>query len=479
MSSDYERLAVHIDGQWRDRASAGTAEVVDPATGEVLGLLPMVSGAELDEALASAERGQRLWRRTPPAERCAILLRGAALIRARADAIAVVMTLEQGKPIAEARQEVTRAAELIEWAAEEGRRTYGLTIPAPPGTRYLTFQEPIGVVAALTPWNFPAVSPARKFGSALAAGCACILKPSEQTPGTSVALVRAMVDAGLPAGVLNLVFGDPAAVSTHLIESPIVRKVTFTGSVPVGKTLAQLAARQMKPCLMELGEHAPTIVFDDADVDKVAAASATAKFRNSGQVCTSPTRFFVQAGVYDRFVARFAEHARSLEPGNGLVPTTRIGPLASARRVRAVDDFVRDAVAQGADCRAGGRPWGDTGNFYLPTVLADVPQTARVMTEEPFGPIAAFRRFDTLEQALAMANALPFGLAAYAHTRSLRTATDVAAGLECGVVGINSFSGSNPETPFGGVKDSGYGREGGTEGVRSYMTTKLVVEGSL
>lgn len=475
----YEPLAIFIDGQWRDRASGGQIEVTNPATGKVVGTMPSVTGTELDEALAAAERGQRLWRRLGAAERCGIILRAASLIRERIEAIATTMTIEQGKPIGEARLEVVRAAELIEWAAEEGRRTYGLTIPAPPGTRYLTFQEPIGVVAALTPWNFPAVSPARKVGSALSAGCACILKPSELTPGTAVAMVRAFADAGLPRGVLNLVFGEPSEVSSHLIASSIVRKVTFTGSVPVGKRLAELAARHMKPCLMELGGHAPVLVFDDVDVEKVAARSVAAKFRNAGQVCTSPTRFFVQDGVYDRFVETFAEHARALEPGDGLDPATRIGPLASARRVRAIDDLVRDAVGRGAKLLAGGRPPERDGCFYLPTVLGEVPEGARLMLDEPFGPIAAFRRFSTLDEALQQANALPYGLAAYAHTASLRTATEVAAGLECGVVAINSFSGSNPETPFGGVKDSGYGREGGVEGVRSYTTTKLVVEGTL
>ena len=389
------------------------------------------------------------------------------------------MTLEQGKPIRESEAEVIRAAELIEWAAEEGRRTYGLTIPAPPGHRYLTFAEPLGPVAALTPWNFPAVAPARKVASALAAGCTCILKPSELTPGTAVELVKAFADAGLPAGVLNLVYGDAAAISETLIASPVIRKVTFTGSVPVGKRLAELAGRHMKPCLMELGGHSPTIVFPDIDVEKVARASATAKFRNSGQVCTSPTRFYVHQDVYDRFVREFGRAAQALKLGHGRDPATQMGPVASARRLSAMERLAGQARASGAAVVAGGARAGGEGFFFQPTVLGDVPLEAAVMQEEPFGPLAACRRFATTDEVLAEANALPYGLAAYLFSGSIKTASRVARELECGIVGVNAFSGSNAETPFGGVKDSGYGREGGTEGVRSYMATKFVVEGPL
>lgn len=480
IATPYEALALYIDGQWLPSVNRGGVDIINPATGMVLGVLPMATDAEIDHALESAARGFQLWARTAPAERCATILRAAKLVRDRERAIATVMTLEQGKPIAESRAEVIRAAELMEWAAEEGRRTYGQTIPAPNGHRYLTFMEPIGAVAALTPWNFPAVAPARKVGSSLAAGCSCILKPSEQTPGTAVALVRAFVDAGLPPGVLNLVFGDPARVSSRLIASPVVRKVTFTGSVPVGKELAGLAAQSMKPCLMELGGHSPTIVFADADIQKIAKASVTAKFRNAGQVCTSPTRFYIQEQAYEAFTREFARNCKALTLGDGMEPATQLGPLASKRRMDAIEALVQDAKSQGAKVLAGGmRDSRGHGHFFRPTALGEVPLSARIMWEEPFGPVAAFRPFKTVDEVLEQANSLPFGLAAYTFTSSIRTAQAVSSGLACGIVGVNSFAGSNPETPFGGVKDSGYGREGGVEGVRAYMTCKFVVEGTL
>jgi succinate-semialdehyde dehydrogenase/glutarate-semialdehyde dehydrogenase len=479
MTGDYEPPRLLIDGAWLDHGSEPPIDVVDPSSGALLARMPSAGPAEIEAALAAAARGFEVWRRTPPAERAALLLRTCGLLRERTDTIAMTMSLEQGKPLAESRQELVRAAELIEWAAEEGRRQYGLTIPSPAGTRYLTFQEPIGVVAALTPWNFPAVAPARKVGSALAAGCSCILKPSELTPGTATALARAFMDAGLPAGVLNVLCGDPRTISAALVGSPIVRKVTFTGSVPVGKQLAELAGRHMKPCLMELGGHSPVIVFADADLDRVAAASVVAKFRNAGQVCTSPTRFYVQSAAYERFVDRFAEGARRLTVGPAIDGSTQMGPVANDRRAVALQALVDDATAAGARRLAGGRRTDRAGSYFEPTVLADVPLTARIMNDEPFGPVAVFRPFDEVDEVLAQANALPYGLAAYAFTRSLSDARRVSAGLACGIVGINSFAGSNPETPFGGVKDSGYGREGGTEGVRAYTTTKFVVEGPL
>ena len=472
-------LAMLIDGRWLSAGSAGKMKLVNPATGMGLADLPMAGDSEVDQALQAAQRGFLIWRATAPAERCAVILRAAQLIRERKAQIALVMTLEQGKPLRESEAEVIRAAELIEWAAEEGRRTYGLTIPAPPDHRYLTFAEPLGPVAALTPWNFPAVAPARKIGSALAAGCSCILKPSELTPGTAVELTRAFQDAGLPAGVLNLLFGDPGAISSRLIASPIIRKVTFTGSVAVGKQLAELSARSMKPCLMELGGHSPTIVFPDTDLLKIAKASATAKFRNAGQVCTSPTRFFVHDLAYDAFTAALAEASRVLKLGDGRQTATQMGPLASERRVVAIERLVNDAVANGASTLTGGERARGEGFFFQPTVLGDVPTKARIMNEEPFGPVAVCRRFSTVEDVIQQANSLPYGLAAYLFTGSIHTAATVSRELDCGIVGVNTFAGSHPETPFGGVKDSGYGREGGTEGVRSYMATKLIVEGPL
>lgn len=473
------KLDLHIGGAWVPASSRETLDLVNPATGEIIAHVPLATPADLDAAAASAVEGFATWRRTAPAARCAIILRAAALLRERRETIAALMSAEQGKPLPEARAETLRAAELIEWAAEEGRRTYGQTIPAPDGTRYLSFWEPIGPVLALTPWNFPLVSPARKVGSSLAAGCSCILKPSEITPLSATELVRAFADAGLPAGVLNLVLGNPALISRHLLEHDAVRAVTFTGSVTVGKSLSEQAGRLMKPALMELGGHSPVIVFDGVDVEKIAKAAVKAKFRNAGQVCTSPTRFYVQAKIYDAFVDTFGRHAAALRleaQGEGV---DTMGPVVSERRRMALSELIEDARAKGARVVTGGKARAGAGFFLEPTVLADVPAKARIMSEEPFGPVAVFNRFTTIEEVLSAANGLPFGLAAYLFTADLAAARQVSHGLDCGIVGVNSFSGSNPETPFGGNKDSGHGREGGTEGVREYMTLKFIVEGTL
>lgn len=477
-TASFSRLGHFIHGEWR-KSTGRTMRVLDPSTAQEIGEIPIATAQDLDDVLHSSWEGFRKWRDTSPAQRCITILAAAQLIRQRMRTIAMVMTMEQGKPIAESEAEVLRAAELIEWAAEEGRRTYGLTIPAPVGYRYLTLAEPIGPALALTPWNFPAVSPARKVGSALAAGCSCILKPSELTPCTASEMVRAFSDAGLPPGVLNLVYGDAEMISQSLIASPIVRKVTFTGSVPVGKRLSELAGRHMKPCLMELGGHSPTIVFPDVDIRKIARTSAASKYRNAGQVCTSPTRFFLHKDIYKEFIAELGIVAGGLKLGAGIDPETQMGPLVSEKRAQALQRLADDARAQGASVLAGGKRTGDAGFFFEPTVLADVPLEAAVMNEEPFGPMAVCRPFSGEEEAVEQANSLPYGLAAYLFTGSIHTANRVSRALECGIVAVNAFNGSNPETPFGGVKDSGYGREGGTEGVRSYMTTKLVVEGPL
>lgn len=477
-AAGYVRPELLIDGHWRTEGLGGMGEVINPSTEEVLAPLPMAADADLDQVLASAARGQAAWRRVAPIERCAILRRAAQLLRERCDAIAQTTHLELGKPLPESRIEVLRSAELIEWMAEEGRRTYGRTIPSPPQAWYATRLEPIGVVAAFTPWNFPAVSPARKISSALAAGCACILKASELTPGTATAVVRAFADAQLPAGALNLVFGEAAHIARRLIESPVVRAVSLTGSVPVGKQLAALAAQHMKPCIMELGGHAPVIVLGDVDPENLAKASVAAKFRNAGQVCVSPTRFFVHASIHERFLEAFVTHARALRVGPQ-ADAPAMGPLASHRRLRAVDELVSEAVACGAHCMLGGHRVGERGFFYAPTVLARVPAHALVLREEPFGPIAILQSFDDLPSAIAQANALPYGLAAYAFTRSLGDARTLTDGLEAGVIGLNNFAASSPETPFGGIKESGYGREGGSEGIRAFLTTKVILEGTL
>ncbi len=473
------KLDLHIGGAWVSASGSETLDLVNPATGETIAHVPLATPADLDAAAAAAATGFAQWRRMAPAARSAIIQRAADLLRQRLESIASVMSSEQGKPLAEARAETLRAAELIEWAAEEGRRTYGQTIPAPDGTRYLTFWEPVGPVLALTPWNFPLVSPARKVGSSLAAGCSCILKPSEITPLSATELVRAFADAGLPAGVLNLVLGNPASISRHLLDHDAVRAVTFTGSVPVGKALSEQAGRLMKPALMELGGHSPVIVLDDIDVEKIAKAAVAAKFRNAGQVCTSPTRFYVQAKIYDAFVEAFGRHAAALRLDLQGESAGVMGPVVSERRRTALSELIEDARTKGARVVTGGKARAGAGFFLEPTVLADVPATARIMSEEPFGPVAVFNRFTMVEEALAAANGLPFGLAAYLFTANLAVARQISHGLDCGIVGVNSFSGSNPETPFGGNKDSGHGREGGTEGVREYMTLKFIVEGTL
>jgi succinate-semialdehyde dehydrogenase/glutarate-semialdehyde dehydrogenase len=461
-----------IGGSWRGGSEG--EDVVNPADESVLGHLPHADRADLDDALEAAGEGLRVWRATAPARRAELILDAARLLRQRAEAVATAMTLEQGKPIAQARLEVLRACDIIEWDANEGRRLYGRVIPAEPGMRHTVLREPIGIVAAFSPWNFPVSSPARKIAGALSAGCSVIIKVAEETPAGGMLLVQAFVDAGVPPGVVNLVYGVPSEISEYLIPHPAVRLLTFTGSVPVGKRLAGLAGLHMKPAIMELGGHCPVIICDDVDPDAAAVASANAKSRNAGQVCVAPTRFFVQERIYDRFVDRFAKEATALRIGNGLDPSTQLGPLANARRVEAMESLVADALVQGASLRAGGKRLGNRGYYYPMTVLADVPDAARAMREEPFGPLALIQRVSSLEQAIAKANILTFGLAAYGFTNSADNAALMADSVECGNLSINHFVASLAETPFGGVKDSGYGREGGTEGLQFYTTAKNI-----
>jgi succinate-semialdehyde dehydrogenase/glutarate-semialdehyde dehydrogenase len=395
-------------------------------------------------------------------------------MRQRVEEMAVVMTLEQGKPIAQSRLEVQRASDIIEWDAQEGRRAYGRVIPSEPGMRHTVLRQPIGPVAAFSPWNFPMSSPARKVGGALSAGCSIILKASEETPAGAVQLARAFTEAGLPPGVLNLVFGTPSKISEYLIPHPSIRLVTFTGSIPVGKHLAAMAGQHMKPAIMELGGHAPVIVCDDVDPAATAATSVTGKSRNAGQVCVSPTRWFVQDKVYGEFTKAFAEKAAALRIGNGMDPDNQMGPLANSRRIDAMTELVADARAKGGKVLSGGARIGNRGYYWPLTVLADLPDDARVMREEPFGPIAVVNRVKTLDEAIARANELPYGLAAYAFTNSAKNADRLADGVEAGNLSINHFVASIAETPFGGVKDSGYGREGGTEGLTHYTVVKNV-----
>jgi succinate-semialdehyde dehydrogenase / glutarate-semialdehyde dehydrogenase len=473
----YTKLALYIDGEWLESASGGTRTVVNPADERVLAELPLAGPAELDRALQAAERGFRLWKRTSAHERYLTLRRVAALVRERHERMAEAMTLDQGKPLSESLLEAKAAADHIEWYAEEGRRAYGRVIaPRLPSVRATVLREPVGPVVAFTPWNFPINQAVRKIAGALAAGCSIVIKAPEETPGSCVELVRCFADAGVPAGVLNLVFGEPHQVSEHLIPSPIVRKVSFTGSVPVGKHLGALAAQHMKRTTMELGGHAPFIVFADADLDSAVAAAVALKHRNAGQVCAAPSRLYLHQDIHDRFVAAFVERSSRLVVGPGTDPASQMGPLTKRPRVEAMQSLVQDAVQRGSRVLTGGERLGEAGYFFAPTTLVDVPDDARVAFEEPFGPIAPMFRFASFDEVVARANALPFGLSAFVFTKSLKTSIDIAAELESGMVSINHFGLALPETPFGGVKDSGHGSEGGTEGLEAYLSTKFVSE---
>ena len=475
----YAQLHLVIDGERLSASTHPGEPVINPATGGVLTELPHATAADLDRALDAAARAFVGWRRTTPLERSRILRRGADLIRERLDAIALIMTLEQGKPLAESRAEISHGVDVLDWYAEEGKRAYGRIIPSRnAGVRQLVDHEPLGVAVAFTPWNFPALTPCRKIGGALAAGCTLILKAAEETPGTAVEIVRALHDAGLPPGVLNLVFGDPAKVSSHLIASPISRKVSFTGSVPVGRLLLKQAAEGLKRSTLELGGHSPVLVFDDADADAAAVALAGGKFRNAGQVCISPTRFYVHEKVFDQFTDRFVAAAKALKVGNGADADVTMGPLVNARRVEAMERFVADAQARGGEVRTGGQRLGNAGFFFEPTVITDVPDDALLMTEEPFGPVAPVVRFSDFDEVIARANSLPFGLAAYAFARSNATVMAVGEALKAGMVGVNTLAISTPETPFGGVRDSGHGQEGGIEGLQAYLDVKLIAQAS-
>jgi succinate-semialdehyde dehydrogenase/glutarate-semialdehyde dehydrogenase len=471
----YTDLALYIDGKWMGGNGRKGEDVLNPATEKPLAHLPHASAADLDEALAAAKKGFALWRATSAYDRAKIMRKAADLIRERHDSITKVLVQEQGKVYVEARAEVITSADIIDWYAEEGRRSYGRIVPGRgKGTRQLVVTEPVGIVAAFTPWNFPVLTPARKIGGALAAGCSLILKASEETPGACVEMVRCFVDAGLPAGVLNLVFGVPAEVSEHLLAKPEVRKISFTGSIPVGKHLAALAAKGMKRTTMELGGHSPVVVFADADPEKAADTIAAFKYRNAGQVCISPTRFYVQENVYKKFLARFTEYAGGLKLGDGLEKGITMGPMANTRRIDTMESFVADAKSRGGTVVTGGKRRGNQGYFYEPTVVTEVPDDAKVMTEEPFGPIAPIVTFKTFDEVVERANSLPFGLAAYAFTTSNATAAAIGDAIESGMVGVNSVAVSTPETPFGGVKESGHGSEGGIEGLGAYLNTKFI-----
>ena len=476
----YPDVLLLIDGTWTAAASGRTLAVVNPATGETIGSVAHAGRDDLDRALAAAERGFRVWRKVSAYDRAKVMRRAADLLRDRAERIARLMTLEQGKPLAEAKGETLAGADVIDWFAEEARRAYGRVVPArAEGIYQLVLKEPVGPVAAFTPWNFPINQVVRKLSAALAAGCSIIVKAPEETPASPAELIRCFVDAGVPAGVVNLVYGVPAEISEYLIPHPVIRKISFTGSTVVGKQLAALAGAHMKRATMELGGHAPAIVSADADLDAATKILAVNKLRNAGQVCISPTRFLVQAPVYDAFVAQFTARVKAAKVGDGLDADTTMGPLANPRRIAAMEALIGDAVQHGASLRTGGSRIGNKGNFFEPTVLTDVPQTARIMNEEPFGPVAVISRFADFDEVVTEANRLPFGLASYAYTRSAKTANAIAAAVEAGMMSINHHGLALPEVPFGGVKDSGYGSEGGLEAIGAYLNTKFVSQAGL
>jgi len=446
----------------------------------VMGDLACAETADLEEEAEAANRGFEVWRKISAFDRYKMMRKAAQLLRDRVETVAQLMTLEQGKPLAEARMEVMAGADTIDWFAEEGRRAYGRVIPARQMDVYqLVIKEPVGPVAAFTPWNFPINQIVRKLAAALAAGCSIIVKAPEETPASPAELIRAFIDAGVPAGVVNLVYGDPAHISTYLIAHPAIRKISFTGSTPVGKQLAAMAGQHMKRMTMELGGHAPVIVFNDADIALAAKTMAASKFRNAGQVCVSPTRFLVQEGAFNEFVDQFVMHAEKLKVGNGMEAGINMGPLANPRRMSAMQNLVADAAQKNGKLKTGGKALGTAGNFWAPTVLTELPLSARAMTEEPFGPMALINPFKTFDDAVQEANRLPFGLAAYAWTRSARTAQQIAASVETGMITINHLGLGMPETPFGGVKDSGYGSEGGTEALEAYLNPKFVSQAGL
>ena len=466
-------LKLFIDGSWRAGENRDSSPVINPATGGTIAEVPLASTGDLDEALAAAERAWPIWRATDVEKRAAILHKTADLLRERAQDIGSLLTQEQGKPIAESVGEVIGSAQMFDFFAEEAKRAYGRVLVRPTGQRSIVIPQPVGPTATFTPWNFPIYLLAKKVAAALAAGCSVISKPPEETPGSTGAMGRALADAGIPNGVFQLVHGVPDVVSRHLIGSRIIRKVSFTGSIPVGKHLMKLAADGMKRITMELGGHAPVLIFDDCDLEKTLDAVVPQKFRNAGQVCVSPTRFYVQEGIYDAFQRGFAERTRALKVGNGLEADTRMGPLANERRIPAIAGLVKDAKAKGAKVLAGGEA-GEGGYFFQPTVLVDVPLEAEAMNNEPFGPLALMRSFGTLDEAIEQANRLPYGLAAFVFTENGRRANLLGDAIESGMVGINTFAISVADAPFGGIKDSGFGSEGGIEGLQSYQVTKAI-----
>lgn len=473
--SAYPDVSLQIAGRQIYADDRETLPILNPADETTLGHLPVATPADLDLAIGATAQAFRLWRATSAYDRALVLRRAAGLLRERVDHIATVMTLENGKTWPEARGEVLGSADALEWLADEARRSYGRVVPSRfPDGRCLIVQEPVGPVVAFTPWNAPALTVIRKVGTALAAGCSIVLKAAEETPGTAFEIHRAFTDAGLPADVFQLVFGDPAAISARLLASPVFRKVTFTGSVQVGKTLARLAADTLKRLTLELGGHAPVIVCADADVDRAVTQMADFKFRHSGQVCAAPSRFYVHTDVYDHFVDQFTARASEVVVGDGFAAGVTMGPLSNRRRLDAMAEFVADARRGGARITTGGERTGEIGYFFPPTVIADATADLAAMKTEVFGPIAPIARFTDLDDVVAQANASELGLTAFVFSESERTARHLSNVIEAGLVAVNTGGTSLPETPFGGIKQSGYGQEGGVEGLEAYTTRKLI-----
>lgn len=471
-----ERHALLIGDAWYETRKEALP-VINPASGETIAELPVADDADIDAALLAVEAGQARWSGMSAYERSAILREAARILRERCTGIARTVTREQGKPLAEARIEVSIAADILDWCAEEGRRAYGRVIPGRNEHMRLTvLREPIGPAALFTPWNAPALMPARKLGEALAAGCACIIKPAQEAPGAAVAICRALTDAGVPAGAVNLLLGKTARISERLVSAPSIRKISFTGSTFVGRLMGKLAGEHLKPITLELGGHAPVMVFEDADIQKAATLSAAAKIRNAGQLCGSPSRFLIAQPVYDEFVALFARALEQFVVGDGQVTGTNMGPLSNGRRIVAMEQLVASARNSGAEIVTGGARRAGPGFFFPPTLVRDVTAECLLMNEEPFGPICAAMPFSGVDDAIAEANRLPYALVANAFTRDAATAHAVQTRVQAGAIGINTYAVTGPETPFGGLRDSGYGTEGGSEGVSGYLATKFVAQ---
>ncbi len=466
-----------INGQWVNARNGKTWDVINPATEEKILTVPFGNEEDAHAAIKAAHAAQPKWAAMTAYERGAILQKVADLIRARLDELAPIMTRECGKPLAEARAEWAGSANYFEWFAEEGKRAYGRVIPArAPGKRLLSIPTPVGIVATITAWNFPAVLPARKWGAALAAGCAVVGRPSELTPMSAMAIANLFVEAGLPPGVLNVINGEPEAIGQAFMQSELVDKISFTGSQRVGRILMRGAADGLKRLHLELGGSAPVLVFDDVDVEAAAKLSVQAKFRNNGQVCISPARFYVHRNVFEDFLDASQSLTETLVVGDGMKEGVTTGPMVNAAGRERVETFVQDAVGKGARIVTGGaRPANLTsGYFYQPTVLTNVTPDMRVSCEEVFGPVMPVSPFETLEEGLRLANDTPYGLAAYVHTRSLNTAIKAYEGLKFGIVGVNDMVVATAEAPFGGLKQSGHGREGGEEGLHEYLEAKFV-----